>query len=55
MGSSFSIMGGIEEEFCRPRTLLTIDHHFLQLIPGLLKSLLEMNVYYEFRADRPAS
>ena len=39
IGTSFSTVVGIDEEFSRPHTLLTIDHHFLQLISGLLKSL----------------
>ena len=39
MVTSFSTMGGIDEELSRPHTLLMIDHHFLQLISGLLKSL----------------
>ena len=30
----------IDEEFSRPHTILSIDHHFLQLTTGLLKSLL---------------
>ena len=42
IGTSFSTMVGIDEEFSRPHTLLTIDHHFLQLISGLLKSLLAL-------------
>ena len=43
IGTSFSTMVGIDEEFSRPHPLLTIDHHFLQLISGLLKSLLALS------------
>ena len=42
METTFSTMGGIGEEFCRPRMLLTIDLH-LQLKPGLLKSYWLLN------------
>ena len=37
VGTSFSTMGEIDEKCCRLRILLTIDHHFVQLISGLLK------------------
>ena len=43
IGTSFSTMGGIDEEFSGPHTLLAIDHHFLQLISGLLSSLLALS------------
>ena len=43
IGTSFSTMGGIEEEFSRPHTLLMIDHHFLPLISGLLSFLLALS------------
>ena len=41
--TTFSSMSGIDEEFSRPRILLTIDHHFLQSISGLLKSYWLLN------------
>ena len=43
IGTSFSTMGGMDEEFSRSHTLLMIDHHFLQLITGLLNSLLALS------------
>ena len=43
MDTSFSTIVGIDEEFSPPHTLLKIDHHFLQLISGLLRSLLALS------------
>ena len=43
MGRMFSTMVGIDEEFSRPHTLLTTDHHFLLLMSGLLRSLLTLS------------